>query len=254
VHAKGERRDDARRHTGGTAPGAYRATVGSQRTIRAPVLAIFILEALQAYSLGQQAEMAKVNVFAAIAFLQRAVSLDQNFAMAYANLALYYNAVGETSQTAESARKEYALRERTSEFEKLTISCFYSFSFTGNLETARGACELWAQTYPHRDAPWLALEQIYDYVGEYDKALTAAQEALRLNPGSGLHCAGLAFAYLYLNRQDEVKKTAEQAHAHNLDPTTTHINLYVVAFLQHDTAGLQRETAFLMANGSRSLS
>ena len=55
----------------------------------------------------------------------------------------------------------------------------------GNQEAARSACELWAQTYPHRDGPWLTLAYIYDSLGEYDKYLTATLEALRLNPGNG---------------------------------------------------------------------
>jgi tetratricopeptide (TPR) repeat protein len=45
------------------------------------------LEALQAYSLGYQAMIVKERLAAAaIPFFQRAVSLDPNFAMAYARL------------------------------------------------------------------------------------------------------------------------------------------------------------------------
>ena len=44
------------------------------------------LEALQAYSLGYQAQVVKRDPAAAIPLLQRAISLDPNFAMAYARL------------------------------------------------------------------------------------------------------------------------------------------------------------------------
>jgi hypothetical protein len=54
--------------------------------------------------------------------------------------------------------------------------------------------------------------------------------------------------YLSLNRLDDVKTTPVQAHAHNLDALNMHLCLYQVGFLQHDT-GLQREAAFLRANG-----
>ena len=45
------------------------------------------LEALQAYSLGYKAQVVKSDYAAAIPFFQRAISLDPNFAMAYARLA-----------------------------------------------------------------------------------------------------------------------------------------------------------------------
>ena len=54
-------------------------------------------------------------------------------------------------RAAENTRKAYELRGRTSEREKLYISSQYEQFVTGNLETARTAYELWAQTYP-RDA------------------------------------------------------------------------------------------------------
>ena len=57
---------------------------------------------------------------------------------------------------------------------------------TGNLEAARKTYELWAQTYPRDDIPPDNLGAIYGDLGDYDKALAAKQEALKLSPGSGL--------------------------------------------------------------------
>src|SRR5271156_5425842 len=54
------------------------------------------LEALQAYSLGYEAQNVKRDNAAAIPLLQRAVSLDPNFAMAYARLGTNYSGLGET--------------------------------------------------------------------------------------------------------------------------------------------------------------
>jgi eukaryotic-like serine/threonine-protein kinase len=77
------------------------------------------LEALQAYSLGYRAMMVKSDPPAAIPLFQQAVSLDPNFAMAYARLGTNYGNVGETASSAENARKAYELRERVSEREVL---------------------------------------------------------------------------------------------------------------------------------------
>jgi eukaryotic-like serine/threonine-protein kinase len=203
------------------------------------------LEALQAYSLGFQAQSKSDNA-AAIPLLQRAVSLDPNFAMAYARLATNYRDLGETARAAENTRKAYELRERVSELEKFYIVSHYEQFVTGNLEAARKAYELWAQTYPRDDVPPNNLAVIYQALGDHDKALAASQEALKLSPESGLHYSNLVGAYVTVNRLDEARATAQEAQAHNLDNPANHLQLYSIDFLQHDAAGMEREAAALM--------
>ncbi|MFZ0739619.1 MAG: tetratricopeptide repeat protein, partial [Candidatus Acidiferrales bacterium] len=204
------------------------------------------LEALQAYSLGYQTEVVKRDNVAAIPLFQRAISLDPNFAMAYARLGTNYGNLGETARAAENTRKAYELRERVSEREKLYIVSHYEDTVTGNLEAARKTYELWAQTYPRDDIPANNLASIYQTLGDYDKALAANQETLKLSPGSGLSYTNLVGAYLNVNRLDEAKATAQEAQAHNLDNPANHQFLYTIDFLQHDAAGMEREAAGLM--------
>ena len=172
--------------------------------------------------------------------------MDPNFAMAYARLGTSYGDLGQNARAAESIRKAYELRERASEREKLYIVSHYEDYVTGNLEAARKAYELWAQTYPHDDTPPGNLGAIYNILGEYDKYLAASQEALRLDPESGISYANLLGAYLNANRLDEARATAQEAQAHNLDSPLNHVNLYLIDFLQHDVAGMEREAAGLM--------
>jgi eukaryotic-like serine/threonine-protein kinase len=204
------------------------------------------LEALQAFTFGVQAMLVKNDSAAAIPFFQRAISLDPNFAMAYARLGTSYNNLSQPSRAAENQRKAYELRERVSEREKFYIDSHYQQQALGDLEAARKTCELWAQTYPRDPVPITNLGVIYGALGEFDKQLVANQEALNLNPGSGLGYSNLVGSYLQLNRLDEVKATAQEAQAHHLDSPNIHIFLYAVAFLQHDTAGMEREAAAVM--------
>jgi tetratricopeptide (TPR) repeat protein len=102
---------------------------------------------------------------------------------------------------------------------------------------------VWAQIYA-RDTPPSGL--IYSELGDYDKALAAYQQALRVRPETGNRYANLATGYLQLNRLDEVKATAREARAHNVDTPEIHLNLYWVDFLQRDAAGMQMEAAVLM--------
>ncbi|MGA7920837.1 MAG: tetratricopeptide repeat protein, partial [Candidatus Acidiferrales bacterium] len=117
-------------------------------------------------------------------------------AMAYARLGTNYANLGQTARAAENTRKAYELRERVSEREKFYIVSHYEHYDTGNLEAARKAYELWAQTYPRDDTPPGNLSAIYGALGDYDKALAATQEALKLNPGSGLSSTNLVSSYL----------------------------------------------------------
>ena len=204
------------------------------------------LEALQAYTLGYQTFVVKYDNPGAVAFFQRAISLDPNFAMAYARLGNSYSNMGQTARGAENTRKAYELRDRVGERERFYIVSHYEGNATGNLEAARRTCELWAQTYPHDPIPPVILSAIYGYLGDYDKALSASQEALQLSPASGLVYGNLVNGYFNVNRLDEARTTAQEAQAHGLDSPAIHFGLYIIDFLQHDAAGMEREAATLM--------
>jgi tetratricopeptide (TPR) repeat protein/predicted Ser/Thr protein kinase len=206
------------------------------------------LEALQAYSLGYQA-MKRNDYAAAVPLFQRATSLDPNFAMAYARLGMSYGDLGESTRAADNTRKAYELRERVSDREKFYIASFYEDLVTGNLETARKTYELWAQTYPRDNIPPRELGNIYGELGDYDKALAQAQEAVKLDPGSGVDYGNLVASYTNVNRLDEARAMAREAQAHNLDNPAIHYDLYGIAFLQQDAAGMEREAAGLMGTG-----
>ncbi len=204
------------------------------------------IEALQAYGLGIQAMLLRNDSPGAITLFQRAVNLDPNFAMAYARLGTCYINIGESGRSAENMRKAYDLRDRVSELEKLYITSHYAQFVSGDLEATRKAYELWRQTYPHDAAPATNLSVLYGIVGDFDKSLVAAQDAMKLDPGSGLNYTNLVYGYFQVNRLDEARTSAQEAQAHNLDSPGLHSILYTIDFLQHDVAGMEREAASLM--------
>jgi tRNA A-37 threonylcarbamoyl transferase component Bud32/tetratricopeptide (TPR) repeat protein len=201
------------------------------------------LEALQAYTLGNQTMDVANDYAAAIPLLERAVSLDPNFAMAYLRLAQSYQPLSENDRCAENTRKAYALRERVSESEKLAISSYYDLVVTGNLETARTSFQAWAQTYPRDEEPQVYLWFTYTSMGDYPKANAAALQALKLNPGSGNNVVSLAYTYQWIDQLDQAKNTIRESRAHNIDSPWLPLVLYVVSFLQHDPAEMQHQAA-----------
>jgi eukaryotic-like serine/threonine-protein kinase len=204
------------------------------------------LSALHAYSLGDRAIVAKNDPAAAIPLLQQAIGLDPNFAMAYAYLAINYHNLGETALAAAAMRKAYALRERVSEIEKLNIDSDYQRFVTGDLEAADQTLEVWAETYPHDVAPRIELGVDCAILGDYAHSLASYQEALKLDPASGLAYFDIVGSYLSLDRLDQAKAVAQEAQARNLGSAWMHQALYSIDFLEHDTAGVERESAAVM--------
>jgi eukaryotic-like serine/threonine-protein kinase len=203
------------------------------------------LEALKAYSLGYQAMVVKSDYAGSLPLFQRAISFDPKFAMAYARMGTSYADLNETLRSAENVRKAYELRERVSEREKFYIASHYEMFVTGNLEAACKVYELSAQTYPH-DTRLGNLGFLYSELGEYEKALAEYKADLKLNPEQGDAYADLSGAYLQLNRLEEASATAREAQDHKMDIPEVHLDLYWIAFLRNDTAGMQREAGALM--------
>jgi DNA-binding winged helix-turn-helix (wHTH) protein/Flp pilus assembly protein TadD len=198
------------------------------------------LDALRAYGLAHQTESSNQGADA-VSLYQRAVSLDPNFAQAYLGLGIDYFNHDETSRAAENIRKAYELRERVSEREKLGIETFYNAVVVGNFEAARQSQVLATQIYPRDARAFSNLGVFYSYLGDYEKSLAASQQALKLNPGAARNYSNLLIDYLHNNRLEEATSIAEEAKSHQLDSPFIHANLYLVDFIRHDVAGMERE-------------
>jgi tetratricopeptide (TPR) repeat protein len=201
------------------------------------------LEALQAYSRGYRTKDVKGDE-AAVPFFEQAIQLDPKFAMAYALLGTSYQNLGERGRGSEMIGKAYELRERVSEREKFYIDSYYQDLVIGDLGKARQVYELWAQVYPREDKPVGNLGLLYGFLGQYDKGLARAQEALLRRPDSGLRYANLVQNYLRLNRLSDAQSTAREALAKNLDTPFLRLYLYQLAFLQNDLSGMAQQVVW----------
>jgi serine/threonine protein kinase/tetratricopeptide (TPR) repeat protein len=197
------------------------------------------LEALKAFSMGITTFRTKGNA-EAIPFYKRALELDPNFAVAYASLGLAYSNLGQASLGAENIKKAYELRDRVSEREKYRIASMYYTVTTGELEQAAQVYELWAKSYPQDSIPPGNLAFIYSQLGQYEKALAANDEALRLQPDL-VGYGNEAEIQLSLNRFDDAKKTILQAQKEKFEGDTLHWAMYQTAFLNDDTPDMERQ-------------
>ena len=202
------------------------------------------LEALKEYTLGGQA--GNVNgSSAAIEHYQRAIALDPLFARAYSSLSGMYFDAGESSLAATAATKAYELRNHGTDLEQIQISASYHAFTTGDLEKAIADYERWAEIRPRSPLPHANLEYVYAQIGQNDKALAEAVEALRLGP-SGVQYTNVVSANIALGRLKEAKAVAIEAQAQNMDLPINHNNVYLIAFLERDRAGMEREAAWAL--------
>src|SRR5271165_1024482 len=200
------------------------------------------LEALKAYSLGWKTRLAKGDT-AALPFYKRAVELDPNFAMSYRTMAAIYGNLDEGERAAENARKAYELREKVSERERFSIEAFYYQTVTGELEKAAQVYELWQQTYPKDYLPYQNLGIVSSNLGNLEKSLEEAREALRLEPNAVVNYDNLGTAYLRLNRLKEAENVFKQAEERKLESESLLGDLYLLAFLKGDTAQMAQSAA-----------
>lgn len=203
------------------------------------------LEALQAYSLGFQVHVVRLDESAAAQLFQRAIAIDPNFAMAYARLAVCDVNLGEVRSAEENLSKAYELREHVSEHERLFILSLYHEFVTGDLDEARKTYELRADVFPHDDIPIGNAGNLYFLLGQYDKALSATQEALRRNPGSRIWNGNLVSSYLALGRLQEAKAAAAAATGHQLNSPWLHVSLYLIAYEEGNQQAMVQEAAQL---------
>jgi tetratricopeptide (TPR) repeat protein len=200
------------------------------------------LEALKTYSLGSKV-WNEQGESQAIPFFKRAVELDPNFAMAYARLGLVYGILDEVTNAVENQTKAFQLRDRVTEREKYNISTQY-YILNGEIEKSKQVSQLWVQSYPRDAEPHLNLGYLYAVFGDYDKAQEETREGLRLDPDNSTGYANLIQGYALLNQLDQAKATYQEAIKRKPDNGGPHEMMYGVAFLERDTAEMQRQAAW----------
>ena len=200
------------------------------------------LEALQAYSQGWRTFDLKGGA-EALPYLNRAIELDPNFALAYSALSIVYNTLDQPGRSAEAARKAYELRAKVSERERLRIEAFYYLGATGELDKSAQAHELWQQTYPQDPEPYINLSDIAAMLGKWETALAEARVALRVDPTSAFTNGNLALAYASLNRLEEADAVYRQAEERKVDEDNLLVGRYQLAFLRNHPTEMDRWAA-----------
>jgi len=133
------------------------------------------------------------------------------------------------------------VRERASVREKFYISSHYYDTSRRQLEKGVEIYEQWKQSYPRDAVPRDNLALAYETMGQHEKAVANASEAVRLDPKDPYAYQNLAGGYESLGRSDEAKAVADQAIARKVEPWTIHVILYGLAFMRDDETAMRQE-------------
>ena len=204
------------------------------------------LEALKAFTAGDQARDTG-HEFDSIPLYKHAIELDPNFASAYARLGTVYMNMGEQNLRREYQQKAFELKDRASERERLYITAHY-YMDNGQVQKGIQAYELYKQTYPRDAIPPNNLANEYLRLGQFDKALENAQEALRLNPDTSFGYTITAGAFMGLGRPEEAKAILAKSAERHLLAVVNHQQLYMIATVDGDRATMEKEAAALNAS------
>jgi DNA-binding winged helix-turn-helix (wHTH) protein/tetratricopeptide (TPR) repeat protein len=206
------------------------------------------LDAFKAYSTGLSV-LSSTGEEAAIPFFQKAIEIDPQFAVAYAELGLMYGAIGESALSVENTTKAYNLRDRTSDAEKFFIIASYDSRVTGNFEKAQHDCEAWARAYPRDARPHNYLAAfILPAFARYEDSLAQAQKRLELDPHTAIGYIVLASVYISLDRYNEAERTLRQGSDRGLETPETLGQRYDLAFLQGDAKEMEQLVTLSLRN------
>jgi tetratricopeptide (TPR) repeat protein len=197
------------------------------------------LEALKELNLGRKASNEKGDA-AALPHHQRAIELDPNFAMAYAAVGADYSNLGQLERTNEYYSKAFQLRERASERERLAITADFYLNVTGELNKAAQTYQEEIESYPRSPVAYGNLGVVFALQGEYEKAVEATRQLIRLAPDQISSYVNLADYTLAMHRFDETRQIIHE-QSPKLDDFAFHDALYALAFLGADSAAMAEQ-------------
>ena len=167
------------------------------------------LDALKAFTTGVRAH-AGGDYETAILHLERATTLDPEFALAFAQLSTSNSNLLAFDRARALATRAFELRERVSDRERFYIEARYHDGVTGDADASRKVYEVWAQTYPRDYVPWNNMGVISSEFGDFERSLEPFQRAYQLNPANGLASSNIAGSLHDAGRIDEARTASDQ--------------------------------------------
>lgn len=209
------------------------------------------LAALRAYRLGEQRHLSG-NDTESKTYYKLAIDLDPQFALAYLQVGRAYSNTGEPSASRGYYQHAFALRERTTERERLYITTSYYSYATGERQRAIEAYQLWSTLYPQDVIPANNLAGQYLAMGRSREALASARRAIQIDPSLPQPYSTLATALLKSGDTAALKALCDDPGHRETAVVAYHLTCYEAAFERGDTASMEREMAWARGKSQES--
>jgi len=210
------------------------------------------LEALQAFNMGADVWLKRMDKPAAIPYFRRATEIDPNFAQAFAILAIGYMHMGDKAAAAGAIGRATALKDHVTEYERLFIE-FVDAYVSRDLQKRKRVAELLVRKFPRDPVFRNNLAEAYIDAGELEKALVEAQVGLQNGPRILQGYYAVAMVLLDLNRLQEASAVLKKAIENGLDGPGVHERLLYISFPEGDREAQAREAEWFGNNHSREL-
>jgi len=208
------------------------------------------LEALKAYNkAGEMNGLQRKKE--AIAFSQRAVDLDPNFASGHHFLSVNLWNNWQSDLAREPAARAFELRERATERERLLIEANYHSIVSYDFEKAVEVDLIGVETYPNAADFHNDLSVEYMLLGQWEEALGPAREAVRLWPEDLVMRTVLANIYVACGRFPEARATLEEVLGQGLESAPLHEALYRIARLEEDQRAMEIHLGWLKEHAAK---
>lgn len=204
------------------------------------------LPALRSYTEGTRAAEVDGNFDAAITDLQRAVTLDTGFAMAYRKLAAVLSRTGYVSRQVTAIEKAYAHRDRLTSVERNnTIGSYYYWGPTFDPHRSRDAFEAAVAEQPHDLIAVDNAADLEEYLRDFASAETNRKRELVEDSSDYLSYVSLARNQFYHGDSAAARSTIAELARRIPDNTTVGLNLMLnaAALGKYDSATVALDAA-----------
>ncbi len=205
------------------------------------------LEALKAFS-AAKAEQRDKGWAAGIPLLKRAIELDPNFALAYAELGSSYDEIFAMELSRQYMTKAFELRDHASERERFHITSDFYDVATTELDKGYENTVLWGQTYPRDALPLHRRGAEEMWLGRFGDAATHSAAALALQPNDPTGLSNLLESYRSTERYAEADESLSKLEEQFPHVDVAHGEAYLLGFVHGNVATLRNEVAWADAH------
>jgi serine/threonine protein kinase/tetratricopeptide (TPR) repeat protein len=139
----------------------------------------------------------------AVRFLQRAIALDPDFAMAYLYLSRSATALFDIDLAREAMERAYRLSAKASEKERLFIAARYAETVERDPEKEVRALRELVRKYPDEKYAYFDLGTLHQERREYAESIAVLRRAVELDPDFGYAVNRLAYSHAFVGSYDE---------------------------------------------------